>query len=90
MSIYIGSGDLYSTSCTNLQITIIKYCDMLKLYNANSATLLETLSLGIDGYCGGMANFHPALYDWLLDNSSGQVRPGDVVIALSNSGETAG
>lgn len=40
----------------------------LKLYNANSATLLETLPLGIDGYCGVMANFHPALYDWLLNN----------------------
>ncbi len=40
----------------------------LKLYNANSATLLETLPLGIAGYCGVMANFHPALYDWLLNN----------------------
>ena len=40
----------------------------LKLYNANSATLLESLSLGVAGYCGVMANFHPALYDWLLNN----------------------
>jgi 4-hydroxy-tetrahydrodipicolinate synthase len=40
----------------------------LKLYNANSATLLETLPLGVEGYCGVMANFHPALYDWLLNN----------------------
>ncbi len=40
----------------------------LKLYNANSATLLDTLPLGIAGYCGVMANFHPALYDWLLNN----------------------
>lgn len=40
----------------------------LKLYNANSATLLETLPFGIAGYCGVMANFHPALYDWLLNN----------------------
>ena len=40
----------------------------LQLYNANSATLLETLPLGVTGYCGVMANFHPALYDWLLNN----------------------
>lgn len=40
----------------------------LKLYNANAATLLETLPLGVEGYCGVMANFHPALYDWLLKN----------------------
>ncbi|MGG1518188.1 dihydrodipicolinate synthase family protein [Paenibacillus oryzisoli] len=40
----------------------------LKLYNANTATLLETLKLGIDGYSGVMANFHPDLYVWLLNN----------------------
>ncbi len=40
----------------------------MKLYNANSATLLDTLPLGVEGYCGVMANFHPALYDWLLRN----------------------
>ncbi|HEY5585059.1 MAG TPA: dihydrodipicolinate synthase family protein [Ruminiclostridium sp.] len=40
----------------------------LKLYNANAATLLETLPLGVEGYCGVMANFHPALYSWLLEN----------------------
>ncbi len=40
----------------------------LKLYNANTATLLKTLPLGVHGYCGVMANFHPALYDWLLNN----------------------
>jgi len=40
----------------------------IKLYNANAATLLETLPLGVEGYCGVMANFHPALYDWLFKN----------------------
>lgn len=40
----------------------------LKLYNANTATLLETLKLGVDGYSGVMANFHPDLYAWLLHN----------------------
>lgn len=40
----------------------------LKLYNANTATLLETLKLGIAGFSGVMANFHPNLYVWLLRN----------------------
>lgn len=34
----------------------------LKLYNANTSTLLETLELGAAGYSGVMANFHPELY----------------------------
>lgn len=34
----------------------------LKIYNANSATLLESLKLGCAGFSGVMANFHPELY----------------------------
>jgi 4-hydroxy-tetrahydrodipicolinate synthase len=37
----------------------------LAIYNANAATLLETLRSGIAGYSGVMANFHPQLYVWL-------------------------
>lgn len=40
----------------------------LKLYNANSSTLLESLRDGARGYSGVMANFHPALYAWLCNN----------------------
>ncbi|MDB5056161.1 MAG: dihydrodipicolinate synthetase family protein [Bacilli bacterium] len=40
----------------------------LKIYNANTATLLESLKLGIAGYSGIMANFHPDLYVWLNRN----------------------
>jgi 4-hydroxy-tetrahydrodipicolinate synthase len=40
----------------------------MKLYNANAATLYESLQLGIAGYCGVMANFHPELYRWGIDN----------------------
>jgi len=40
----------------------------LKLYNANAQTLLPALRCGAAGYCGVMANFHPALYAWLIDN----------------------
>ncbi len=38
----------------------------IKLYNANAATLLESLKLGCDGYSGVMANFHPDLYSKLI------------------------
>lgn len=34
----------------------------LKLYNANTSTLLETLRMGAVGFSGVMANFHPELY----------------------------
>lgn len=34
----------------------------LALYNANSATLLESLRWGYAGFSGVMANFHPELY----------------------------
>ncbi|NMA22429.1 MAG: dihydrodipicolinate synthase family protein [Spirochaetales bacterium] len=33
-----------------------------KLFNANSATLLESLEIGANGFSGVMANFHPELY----------------------------
>lgn len=34
----------------------------IKLFNANSATLLESMRMGAAGFCGVMANFHPELY----------------------------
>lgn len=34
----------------------------LKMYNANTATLLDSLKLGLTGYSGIMANFHADLY----------------------------
>lgn len=40
----------------------------VKLYNANSQTLLYTLQNGGAGFSGIMANFHPDLYAWLCEN----------------------
>ncbi|MDR0731793.1 MAG: dihydrodipicolinate synthase family protein [Treponema sp.] len=37
----------------------------LSLFNANTATLLDTLAAGADGYNGVMANFHIDIYKWL-------------------------
>lgn len=39
-----------------------------KLLNANCQTLLESMKLGADGYCGIMCNYHPKLYSWLGEN----------------------
>ncbi len=40
----------------------------LKIYNANSATLLESLEAGCAGFSGVMGNFHPEIYSWLCKN----------------------
>ncbi len=37
----------------------------LRLFNANSATLLSSLQAGYAGFSGVMANFHPQLYVWM-------------------------
>ena len=42
----------------------------LKLYNANTTTLLQSLLDGAAGFSGIMANFHPELYVWLVNNPS--------------------
>lgn len=54
----------------------------LKLYNANTTTLLASLREGADGYSGVMANFHPELYVWLCENP-GDERAEDVAAFLS-------
>lgn len=40
----------------------------LKLYNANTSTLLESLRYGAAGYSGVMANMQCELYAWLCEN----------------------
>ncbi len=40
----------------------------IQLFNANTATLLESMLAGGSGYSGVMANFHPKLYVWLTKN----------------------
>lgn len=41
---------------------------VLKLYNANTQTLLHSLHTGYDGYNGVMGNFHIDIYKWLYNN----------------------
>lgn len=54
----------------------------LKIFNANSATLLETLRLGVSGYSGIMANFHPELYVWLNQNWERQTVKAKQLISI--------
>ena len=56
-------------TCCNLKL-ILKRLECvkgtnLKLYNANSSTLLDSLLAGASGFSGVMANFHPDLYVFL-------------------------
>jgi len=46
----------------------------LKLYNANTSTLLASLRSGATGYSGVMANFQPDLYAFLCEHSSEKSR----------------
>lgn len=59
------------TSCDmdniKAKLEVIKGSNM-KLFNANTSTLLESLHAGAQGFSGVMANFHPELYVWLLKN----------------------
>lgn len=40
----------------------------LKIFNANSSTLLDTLKMGAAGFSGVMGNFHPEIYRWLCQS----------------------
>jgi 4-hydroxy-tetrahydrodipicolinate synthase len=51
----------------------------LKVFNANAATLLETLKFGVAGYSGVMANFHPELYVWLIRNWCDKLREAEIL-----------
>lgn len=59
------------TSCSienmKKKLQIIKG-STINLFNANTSTLLETMEMGAAGFSGVMANFHPDLYVWLMEN----------------------
>ncbi|WP_223066151.1 dihydrodipicolinate synthase family protein [Paenibacillus caui] len=71
---FAGTGRFYFLKDTSCDVAHIQakleavQGTNLKIYNANSATLLETLKIGVEGYSGVMANFHPELYVWLLQH----------------------
>ncbi len=51
----------------------------LKLFNANSATLLDSLRAGASGFCGVMANFHPDFYVAMVNNYKGNKQLADII-----------
>ncbi len=52
----------------------------IKIYNANSATILESLRLGCHGFSGVMANFHPDLYSLLIKaNAEGDNEKAELI-----------
>lgn len=57
---------LKDTSCEieNMRAKMAAVDGRLKIFNANAATLYNSLKIGISGYSGVMANFHPELYAW--------------------------
>ena len=65
-----GKYTFFKDTCCNLdkikaKLEAVKGSP-IKLYNANSATLLESLKLGCHGFSGVMANFHPDFYSALI------------------------
>ncbi len=53
----------------------------IQLFNANCATLLDTLESGAAGFSGIMANYHPDLFVWLYENWRRQPRKAQELMA---------
>ena len=54
----------------------------IQLFNANAATMLETLRSGCAGFSGIMANFHPDLWVWLCENYDRQPEKAEKIMPL--------
>lgn len=53
----------------------------IQLFNANCATLLDTLRSGAAGFSGIMANYHPDLFVWLYANYEKQPEKAEELMA---------
>lgn len=49
----------------------------LKLFNANAASFYDSFMHGAAGYNGVMANYHPQLYKFVVDNAHDPARAGE-------------
>lgn len=81
----VDTGRFYflkDTSCDiqNIadKLTIMQGSQM-KLFNANSASLLASLNMGAAGFSGVMANFQPDLYNWLCKNHVSEPNKVEIV-----------
>ncbi len=84
----VESGRFYflkDTSCDieNIREKIgILQGSRMKLYNANTATLLESLRAGAAGYSGVMGNYHPWLYRWLFDHRNTEPEKAELLQSI--------
>ena len=62
----------------------------IQLFNANCATLLDTLKAGAAGFSGIMANFHPDLYVWLYDHWQNSAEAESVMRGLASMSSAEG
>jgi 4-hydroxy-tetrahydrodipicolinate synthase len=51
----------------------------LKIFNANSSSLLQSLRDGAAGFSGVMGNFHPELYKWLCENYEKEPQKAEIM-----------
>lgn len=67
-----GRFDFMKDTCCDLDMlkrrAEILRGSTMRLYNANVTTLLDSVKAGCAGFSGIMANFHPDLYVWMLEN----------------------
>lgn len=84
-------GFLKDTCCSLEQLKA--KCDAvkgtpLKIFNANGATLLESLKMGCAGYSGVMANFHADLYGWLCKNYEKEPERAEIMMNYLGAAST--
>lgn len=84
----VESGRFYFLKDTCCDINMIRKKlaitkgSKMKLYNANTATLLDSLKAGAAGYSGVMANFHPELYVWLQESWENEPEKADLLQSM--------
>lgn len=61
----------------------------LRLYNANTQTLLPSLRYGAAGYSSVMANVSPRLYDWLITNHHSHTDRAERLVAFLSVADAA-
>lgn len=65
-----GRFHFMKDTCCNIELIRRRIKEIegspLKLFNANTTTLLDSLKAGAAGFSGVMMNFHPELYAWLM------------------------
>lgn len=79
-----GRFSFIKDTCCNVALMAhrIRLLDgKIQLFNANCATLLDTLRSGAAGFSGIMANYHPDLFVWLYANYEKQPEKAEELMA---------